>query len=212
MAGPKDVTVPPPPRRRSEDRLPEARPSPPPPSSDKPEYDRELMLSKLHDVQIQLKNEVRDAEDRAQSAISDLAEMFERQIAERDAKIERQDDTIRRLMKSDTDSLIEQQTLHEAVSALGRRLSSELTTSVSAEVSRQLQARAAAEGAEAGESAGKAAGGTAGKKWAGAGAFVGTVIATLLASGVHRGCSTDDKPPKPAAHQPATGPGYGGRL
>ena len=170
------------------------------------------MLSKLRDVQIQLKTEVEEAESRAQEAIADLAEMFERQIAERDAKIERQEDTIRRLMKSDTDALLEQQTLHQAVAALGLRLSSELTTSVSAEVKRQLTAQAAAEGAEAGEHAGKAAGGTAGKRWAGAGAFVGTVIATLLASGVHKGCSaTDDKPPKPVVTTPAVGPGYGQR-
>lgn len=208
MAGPKDVTVPPP-RRRSEDRLP----SPPPvPSSDKPEHDRELFLSKLRDVQTQFRNEVRAVEERAQTTISELADVFERQIAERDAKIERQEDTIRRLMKSDTDALVEQQTLHEAVAAMGRRLSSELATSVAAEVGRQLQARAAAEGAEAGESAGKAAGGVAGKRWAGAGAFVGTVIATLLASGVHRSCSAqEDKPLKPAVQQPATGPGYGQR-
>lgn len=209
MAGPKDVTVPPPRRRSGE--VPEARPSPPPPSGDK-EHDRELVLAKLRDVQLQLKTEVREAEERAQNAISDLADMFERQIAERDAKIERQDDTIRRLMKSDTDAMLEQQTLHEAVAALGRRLSSELTTSVSTEVSRQLQAKAAAEGAEAGESAGKAAGGTAGKRWAGAGAFVGTVIATLISAGVHRSCSAqEDKPLKPAVQQPAVGPGYGNR-
>lgn len=192
MAGPKDVTVPPPPRRRSEDRLPEARPSPPPPSS---EPDRERLLRELRDVEER-------SRAATQQAFADLSGAFERQLADRDDEIAKLRQTIRSLQTADTTALLQ----------LGE-LSASIAATVTLEVKRQLNAQAAAEGAEAGESAGKAAGGTAGKKWAGAGAFVGTVIATLLASGVHRGCSaTEGKPAKPAVQQPATGPGYGGRL
>lgn len=203
MAGPKDPTVPPPKRRL------ESKPGFPRVQREE-EIDVEVSPISTDPRELGLR-ELKGVEERAQTAIAELAAAFERQISGLQTEIADRDETIRRLQRADADALRDNQTLQETVAAMGRRLSAELTTSVTTEVKHQLSARAAVEGAEAGETAGRAAGSRAGAKWTPVAGFLGAVIASTVL-GLSQKCSgPDEKPPKPAVTTPAVGPGYGNR-
>lgn len=174
----------PPPRRRQE-----RRDTPP---GSMPSDSRELVLRRVREVQ-----------ESNQQALGEVVAIFERGLADRDARIEELEGTIRALQLADSAALRSHAELQASMSA-------SIAASVTVEVKRQLNALAAAEGAEAGATAGKAAGSRAGARWTPLAGFLGAVIAAAVSAGAQR-CSADEKSTTPPVQQPAKGPGYGGR-
>lgn len=184
MAGFDDPTVPPPPRR------PARKDSPAPDLTSDPS--RELVLLKLREVEER-------AKDTTQRAIAEVVEVFERQIEERDDRIEELEATIRALQRADTAALRSQAELQAAMTA---SIASAVTTEVTKQLDQRVQAQATITSNEATD--------RRGARWTVIAGAVGTAVAAAVSYG-YRDCSTEKSPVPTTITQPVKGPGYGGR-